>query len=102
MTTQDWGRQSGAGWRGARGEVVEARTVPLLVVAYAEMILEGWVHPDGTSPGGPIGDHPGYCNSVEPFPVMLLSAISTLPRSLVPEHRHRPPAGQTLGRKLAT
>lgn len=62
--------------RGARAEVVEARTVPLLVPANAEIILEGWVHPDDTAPEGPFGDHTGYYNSVEPFPVMRLSAIT--------------------------
>ncbi|MDX5349546.1 MAG: UbiD family decarboxylase, partial [Paracoccaceae bacterium] len=62
--------------RGARAEVVSAKTVPLLVPANAEIILEGWVHPDETAPEGPFGDHTGYYNSVEAFPVMRLSAIT--------------------------
>ncbi|WP_374643588.1 UbiD family decarboxylase [Tabrizicola sp.] len=62
--------------RGARAEIVPARTVPLLVPANAEIILEGWVHPGETAPEGPFGDHTGYYNSVEPFPVMRLSAIT--------------------------
>lgn len=62
--------------RGARAEIVAARTVPLLVPANAEIILEGWVHPGETAPEGPFGDHTGYYNSVEPFPVMRLSAIT--------------------------
>ncbi|MFC3086822.1 UbiD family decarboxylase [Tabrizicola soli] len=62
--------------RGARAEIVAAKTVPLLVPANAEIILEGWVHPDETAPEGPFGDHTGYYNSVEPFPVMRLSAIT--------------------------
>ena len=62
--------------RGARAEVVPAKTVPLLVPANAEIILEGWVHPGETAPEGPFGDHTGYYNSVEPFPVMRLSAIT--------------------------
>lgn len=62
--------------RGARAEVVAAKTVPLLVPANAEIILEGWIHPDETAPEGPFGDHTGYYNSVEPFPVMRLSAIT--------------------------
>ncbi|MEZ5886054.1 MAG: UbiD family decarboxylase [Paracoccaceae bacterium] len=33
-------------------------------------MLEGWVHPDETAPEGPFGDHTGYYNSVETFPVM--------------------------------
>lgn len=62
--------------RGTRAEVLAARTVPLLVPARAEIILEGWVHPGDTAPEGPFGDHTGYYNSVEPFPVMRLSAIT--------------------------
>ena len=62
--------------RGARAELVPARTVPLLVPANAEIMLEGWVHPDDTAPEGPFGDHTGYYNSVESFPVMRISAIT--------------------------
>ncbi|WP_094023635.1 UbiD family decarboxylase [Maliponia aquimaris] len=62
--------------RGARAELVPARTVPLLVPANAEIMLEGWVHPDETAPEGPFGDHTGYYNSVESFPVMRISAIT--------------------------
>ncbi len=62
--------------RGARSELVPAKTVPLLVPANAEIMLEGWVHPDDTAPEGPFGDHTGYYNSVERFPVMRISAIT--------------------------
>ncbi|MBN2629525.1 MAG: UbiD family decarboxylase [Rhodobacteraceae bacterium] len=62
--------------RGARSELVAAKTVPLLVPANAEIILEGWVHPDDTAPEGPFGDHTGYYNSVDRFPVMRISAIT--------------------------
>jgi 4-hydroxy-3-polyprenylbenzoate decarboxylase len=62
--------------RGARSEIVPARTVPLMVPAQAEIILEGWVHPGEMAPEGPFGDHTGYYNSVEAFPVMRLSAIT--------------------------
>jgi len=62
--------------RGTRTEIVAARTVPLMVPAHAEIILEGWVHPGDVAPEGPFGDHTGYYNSVEAFPVMRLSAIT--------------------------
>lgn len=62
--------------RGARAEMVPARTVPLLVPTNAEIMLEGWVHPGETAPEGPFGDHTGYYNSVESFPVMRISAIT--------------------------
>lgn len=62
--------------RGARTELVPARTVPLMVPAQAEMVIEGWVHPGETAPEGPFGDHTGYYNAVEPFPVMRVSALT--------------------------
>ena len=61
---------------GARARLVAARTVPLMVPADAEIVLEGWVAPDETAPEGPFGDHTGYYNGAEPFPVMRLSAIT--------------------------
>ncbi|MTH33722.1 UbiD family decarboxylase [Paracoccus limosus] len=62
--------------RGARTELVAARTVPLMVPAHAEVIVEGWVHPGEIAPEGPFGDHTGYYNAVESFPVMRISAIT--------------------------
>jgi 4-hydroxy-3-polyprenylbenzoate decarboxylase len=62
--------------RGARADLVPALSVPLLVPAAAEIMLEGWIHPGETAPEGPFGDHTGYYNAVEPFPVMRLSAIT--------------------------
>lgn len=60
----------------ARAALVPAQSVPLLVPAEAEIVLEGWVLPDETAPEGPFGDHTGYYNPAEPFPVMWLSAIT--------------------------
>ncbi len=62
--------------RGARAALVPARTVPMLVPAEAEIVLEGWVEPEETAPEGPYGDHTGYYNAVEPFPVMTITAIT--------------------------
>ncbi|ATX67750.1 UbiD family decarboxylase [Roseinatronobacter bogoriensis] len=62
--------------RGARTELVAAKSVPLMVPAQAEIILEGWIHPDDSAPEGPFGDHTGYYNAVENFPVMRISAIT--------------------------
>lgn len=62
--------------RGARAELVAAKTVPLLVPARAEMVIEGWVHPGDLAPEGPFGDHTGYYNAVEPFPVLRVSALT--------------------------
>ena len=62
--------------RGARTELIPARSVPLMVPARAEAVIEGWVHPGETAPEGPFGDHTGYYNAVEPFPVLRVSAIT--------------------------
>lgn len=61
---------------GTRPRLTPARTVPLMVPADAEIVLEGWVSPDETAPEGPFGDHTGYYNPAEPFPVMQLSAVT--------------------------
>lgn len=62
--------------RGARSQLVPAKTVPLLVPAQAEMVIEGWVQPGAVAPEGPFGDHTGYYNAVELFPVMQVSALT--------------------------
>ena len=62
--------------RHRRTEVITGRTVPLPVPAQAEIVLEGHVSASETAPEGPYGDHTGYYNSVEPFPVMTLSALT--------------------------
>lgn len=56
--------------------VVRALSQPLFVPASAEIVLEGTVSAQETAPEGPYGDHTGYYNAVEPFPVMTLSAIT--------------------------
>lgn len=60
----------------ARPRLVPAKTVPLMVPADAEMIFEGWVSPDETAPEGPFGDHTGYYNPADPFPVLQVSAMT--------------------------
>ena len=62
--------------RGERPRLAPAATVPLMVPADAEIVLEGWASATETTPEGPYGDHTGYYNSVEPFPVMRLTAIT--------------------------
>jgi 4-hydroxy-3-polyprenylbenzoate decarboxylase len=62
--------------RGERLALVPAKTVPLMVPAEAEIILEGYVSASETAPEGPYGDHTGYYNSVENFPVFKLTAIT--------------------------
>ena len=62
--------------RGEKVELVECKTVPLKVPAQAEIIIEGHVSLEDYGDEGPYGDHTGYYNSVEPFPVFTVSAIT--------------------------
>jgi len=62
--------------RGKRIDLVDCKTVPLKVPAEAEIVLEGHVSLDEYGDEGPYGDHTGYYNAVEPFPVFRLSAIT--------------------------
>ncbi len=61
---------------GQRQQTASAVTVPLPVPASAEIVLEGTVSIRETAEEGPYGDHTGYYNSVEAFPVLTLSAIT--------------------------
>lgn len=62
--------------RGSKAELVAAKTVPLMVPAEAEIVIEGHVLLDDYADEGPYGDHTGYYNSVEPFPIFQVSAIT--------------------------
>ena len=62
--------------RGSAAELVPAKTVPLMVPAQAEIVIEGHVLLDDYADEGPYGDHTGYYNSVEKFPVFQVSCIT--------------------------
>jgi 4-hydroxy-3-polyprenylbenzoate decarboxylase len=62
--------------RGERLRLSPCITVPLVAPSDAEIIIEGVVSPDETAPEGPFGDHTGYYNAVEDFPVMRVTAIT--------------------------
>ena len=62
--------------RGKRVELVDCKTIPLKVPAEAEIVIEGHVSLDEYGDEGPYGDHTGYYNSVEKFPVFTVSAIT--------------------------
>src|SRR3954454_12133965 len=62
--------------RGRKVELVDCKTVPLKVPAEAEIVLEGHVSLDDYGDEGPYGDHTGYYNSVEQFPVFTISAMT--------------------------
>jgi 4-hydroxy-3-polyprenylbenzoate decarboxylase len=63
--------------RGERPRLARCVTQPLMVPADAEIVIEGTVSPNETAPEGPYGDHTGYYNAVERFPVMRVTAITS-------------------------
>lgn len=62
--------------RGSRTELVRGIGVDLDVPAYAEFVLEGHIYPEDTAPEGPFGDHTGYYNEVDRFPVLTIERIT--------------------------
>lgn len=62
--------------RGSKVELVDCKTVPLKVPAEAEIVIEGFVSLDEEGDEGPYGDHTGYYNAIEPFPVFNVTAIT--------------------------
>ncbi|MGH8371341.1 MAG: 4-hydroxy-3-polyprenylbenzoate decarboxylase [Gammaproteobacteria bacterium] len=62
--------------RGARTEVVKCVSCDLMVPASAEIVLEGVIHHGELADEGPFGDHTGYYNEVEKFPVFTITHIT--------------------------
>jgi 4-hydroxy-3-polyprenylbenzoate decarboxylase len=62
--------------RGQRVELADCVSQPLKVPAEAEIVLEGEVSLSDYRDEGPYGDHTGYYNSVEQFPVFTITAIT--------------------------
>lgn len=62
--------------RGSKTELVKSQTNDLLVPASAEFILEGHIYPGEVAEEGPYGDHTGYYNEVESFPVFTVECIT--------------------------
>ena len=62
--------------RGSKTEVVKCALSDLQLPASAEYILEGFIYPDEMAEEGPYGDHTGYYNETEMFPVFTIERIS--------------------------
>jgi len=62
--------------RGERTQVTEATLSDLQVPASAEYVLEGWLNPNDEAPEGPFGDHTGYYNEVDSFPVFTIEKVT--------------------------
>ncbi|WP_226643505.1 4-hydroxy-3-polyprenylbenzoate decarboxylase [Microbulbifer variabilis] len=62
--------------RGDKTEVTGALLSDLQVPASAEYVLEGFIYPDDMADEGPYGDHTGYYNEVDSFPVFTVEKIT--------------------------
>ncbi len=62
--------------RGSKTEVANCLLSDLQVPASAEIVLEGFIYPNETAPEGPFGDHTGYYNEVDEFPVFTIEKIT--------------------------
>ena len=67
--------------RGTRSVVTSCVGHDLQVPASAEFVLEGFIYPGDVAAEGPFGDHTGYYNEVETFPVFTIERLT---------HRNQP------------
>ena len=62
--------------RHSKSEITPCLTHSLHVPAGAEIVLEGFIYPGEMAPEGPFGDHTGYYNEVENFPVFTVECMT--------------------------
>ncbi len=62
--------------RGKKTVLTKCKSNDLLVPASAEYVLEGFIYPNDMATEGPFGDHTGYYNEVESFPVMTIEKLT--------------------------
>jgi 4-hydroxy-3-polyprenylbenzoate decarboxylase len=63
--------------RGSKTEVTRSLLSDLMIPARAEIILEGHIYADDEADEGPFGDHTGYYNEVDRFPVFTVETMTT-------------------------
>jgi len=68
--------------RGGKTELTTCIGSDLQVPASAEFILEGYIYPDEMADEGPFGDHTGYYNEVDQFPVFTVERITHRPNPI--------------------
>lgn len=61
--------------RGQRTELTQSNLSDLQFPTRAEVVLEGFIYPNDTAPEGPFGDHTGYYNEVDSFPVFTIERM---------------------------
>ena len=68
--------------RGSRTELAQCLGNDLQVPASAEFVLEGHIAPGETALEGPFGDHTGYYNEADQFPVFTIDRITQRERPI--------------------
>ena len=68
--------------RGSKTELTRCIGNELHVPARAEFVLEGHIQPDEEADEGPFGDHTGYYNEVDRFPVFTVERITHRPHPI--------------------
>jgi 4-hydroxy-3-polyprenylbenzoate decarboxylase len=63
--------------RGSKTELAKALLSDLQIPARAEIVLEGFIYPGEQADEGPFGDHTGYYNEVDSFPVFTIETMTT-------------------------
>lgn len=77
-----------------RGEPVEmsrCRTIPMDVPANAEIVIEGYIHPDESVLEGPFGNHTGSYSPATPAPLMKVTCIRHRKNAVIPATVVGPP-----------
>jgi 4-hydroxy-3-polyprenylbenzoate decarboxylase len=62
--------------RGNKTELVRCVGNDLQVPASAEIVMEGVIHPEETALEGPFGDHTGYYNEQDRFPIFTITRMT--------------------------
>ena len=62
--------------RGQKTEITKSKSSNLMIPARAEIILEGFIYPGEMADEGPFGDHTGYYNEVDQFPVFTVETMT--------------------------
>ncbi|MEE9334756.1 MAG: 4-hydroxy-3-polyprenylbenzoate decarboxylase [Granulosicoccaceae bacterium] len=62
--------------RGKRTQLTTGELSDLQIPASAEFVLEGFIYPDDVADEGPFGDHTGYYNEVDRFPVFTIERVT--------------------------
>ncbi|MBF0281703.1 MAG: 4-hydroxy-3-polyprenylbenzoate decarboxylase [Zetaproteobacteria bacterium] len=68
--------------RGEKTQLTDGLTVPLQLPVSAEIVLEGYISFDEYAPEGPFGDHTGYYNEVDSFPVFTVESMAMRPDAI--------------------